>query len=75
MAARLVEGHRYVIVGKPTMRAGKMTFSHPDVVETAAPEEHDEKDEQGENDKSLSLSMATVTLSETKSLDPSILSG
>jgi len=39
MAARLMEWHRYVIVWKPAMRAGKMTFSHPDVVETEAPEE------------------------------------
>jgi ATP-dependent DNA helicase RecG len=46
MAARLLEGHRYVIVGKPFLKSGKMTFSHPDVVETSAPEEHGEKDEQ-----------------------------
>jgi len=39
MAARLIEWHRYVIVGKPTLRSGKMTFSHPDIVETEAPEE------------------------------------
>lgn len=37
MASRLIEDHWYVIVGKPTLRAWKITFSHPDVVETEAP--------------------------------------
>lgn len=45
MAARLIEWHRYVIVGKPTLRSGKMTFSHPDIVETEAPEEEITGDE------------------------------
>jgi len=39
MASKLHEDKRYIIVGKPTMRANKITFSHPDVVETEAPEE------------------------------------
>lgn len=39
MASKLHEDKRYIIVGKPTMRLNKITFSHPDVVETEAPEE------------------------------------
>jgi len=39
MASKLHEDKRYIIVGKPTMRANNITFSHPDVVETEAPEE------------------------------------
>jgi len=39
MASKLHEDKRYIIVGKPTMRLNKITFLHPDVVETEAPED------------------------------------
>ncbi|MFA6255560.1 MAG: ATP-dependent DNA helicase RecG [Candidatus Absconditabacterales bacterium] len=39
LASKIQEDKRYIIVGKPTMKFGKITFSHPDVVETEAPEE------------------------------------
>lgn len=39
MASKLHEEKRYIIVGKPTMKFNKITFSHPDIVETEAPEE------------------------------------
>jgi hypothetical protein len=39
MASKLQEDKRYIIVGKPTINYGKISFSHPDVVETEAPEE------------------------------------
>lgn len=39
LASKINEDRRYIIVGKPTIKYGKVTFSHPDVVETEAPEE------------------------------------
>lgn len=39
MASKLHEEKRYIIVGKPNIKYGRITFSHPDVVETEAPEE------------------------------------
>lgn len=39
LASKINEDKRYIIVGKPTINYGKITFSHPDVVETEAPEE------------------------------------
>ncbi len=45
MASKLHEDKRYIIVGKPTMRLNKITFSHPDVVETEAPENEMMNDE------------------------------
>ena len=39
MASKLHEDKRYIIVGKPNIQYGKITFSHPDVVETEAPED------------------------------------
>lgn len=45
MASKLHEEKRYIIVGKPTMRLNKITFSHPDVVETEAPEESENIEE------------------------------
>lgn len=41
MASKLHEEKRYIIVGKPNIQYGKITFSHPDVVETEAPEDED----------------------------------
>lgn len=38
LASKITEGKRYIIVGKPTMKFNKITFSHPDVIETEAPE-------------------------------------
>jgi len=38
MASKLHEEKRYIIVGKPNSKYGRITFSHPDVVETEAPE-------------------------------------
>lgn len=40
LASKIHENHRYIIVGKPTMKFGKLIFSHPDVIETQAPEEY-----------------------------------
>lgn len=45
MASKLQEDKRYIIVGKPNIRYNKITFSHPDVVETEAPEETITNDE------------------------------
>lgn len=39
MASKIHEDKRYIIVGKPTIKYGKVTFTHPDVVETEALEE------------------------------------
>ena len=39
LASKINEDKRYIIVGKPKINYGKVTFSHPDVVETEAPEE------------------------------------
>lgn len=41
LASKINEDKRYIIVGKPTIKLGKITFSHPDVVETEAPEDPD----------------------------------
>lgn len=38
LASKIQEGKRYIIVGKPMMKMNKITFSHPDVIETEAPE-------------------------------------
>jgi len=38
LASKIHEEKRYIIVGKPLIKYGKVTFSHPDVVETEAPE-------------------------------------
>ena len=39
LASKINEDKRYIIVGKPSIKYWKVTFSHPDVVETEAPEE------------------------------------
>ena len=39
LASKINEDKRYIIVGKPTIKFNKITFSHPDIVETEAPEE------------------------------------
>ena len=39
LASKIHENKRYIIVGKPTMKFNKITFSHPDVIETEAPED------------------------------------
>jgi len=41
LASKIHEDKRYIIVGKPAMKMNKITFSHPDVVETEAPEDPD----------------------------------
>ena len=46
MASKLHEDKRYIIVGKPKIDYGKITFSHPDVIETEAPEEPVTRDEE-----------------------------
>ena len=38
LASKIHEDKRYIIVGKPLIKYGRTTFSHPDVVETEAPE-------------------------------------
>ena len=45
LASKIQENKRYIIVGKPTIKFGKITFSHPDVIGTEAPEEKMMKDE------------------------------
>jgi hypothetical protein len=50
MASKLHEDKWYIIVGKPNMKYGKVTFSHPDVMETEAPEDISEE-EQGTSKK------------------------
>ena len=42
LASKLAENCRYIIVWKPQMKYGKLTFSHPDVIPTVAPEEESE---------------------------------
>jgi RecG-like helicase len=52
MASKLHEDKRYIIVGKPVIKYNKIMFSHPDVVETEAPEEQAQApEEQGEDDE------------------------
>ena len=38
LASKIHEGKRYIIVGKPNISYGKISFSHPDVIETDSPE-------------------------------------
>jgi RecG-like helicase len=45
LASKINEDKRYIIVGKPTIKFNKITFSHPDVVETEAPEEKEIDDD------------------------------
>ncbi len=45
MASKLHEEKWYIIVGKPNIKYGRITFSHPDVVETEAPENEMMNDE------------------------------
>lgn len=64
MASKLHEEKRYIIVGKPSMNYGKITFSHPDVVETEAPEEtimNDELSITNSNEKSVTWNIQSVT--------------
>jgi ATP-dependent DNA helicase RecG len=39
LASKINEDKWYIIVGKPVIKFNKITFSHPDIVETEAPEE------------------------------------
>lgn len=51
MASKLHEDKRYIIVGKPVIKYNKIMFSHPDVVETEAPEDiRDEEQGTSEQD-------------------------
>lgn len=38
LASKIHEEKRYIIVGKPNISYGKISFSHPDVIETDSPE-------------------------------------
>ena len=42
LASKLAENCWYIIVWKPQMKYGKLTFSHPDIIPTVAPEEENE---------------------------------
>ncbi len=56
LASKIHENKWYIIVGKPTMKFNKITFSHPDVIETEAPEEEIENSEfRIQNDEEDSL--------------------
>lgn len=46
LASKIHEDKRYIIVGKPSINYGKITFSHPDIIETEAPEEPVTRDEE-----------------------------
>ena len=51
MASKLHEDKRYIIVGKPIVKFNKIMFSHPDVIETEAPEDiRDEEQGTSEQD-------------------------
>jgi len=51
LASKINEDKRYIIVGKPIIKYGKVMFSHPDVVETEAPEDiRDEEQGTSEQD-------------------------
>lgn len=45
LASKIHEDKRYIIVGKPSIKLGKISFSHPEVIETEAPEEQGMDDE------------------------------
>ncbi len=45
LASKINEDKRYIIVGKPSMKFNKITFSHPDIIETEAPENEMMNDE------------------------------
>ena len=38
LASKLIENSRYIIIGKPQFKFGKVIFNHPDVVPATAPE-------------------------------------
>jgi len=40
LASKIIENQWYIIVGKPSIKYNKITFSHPDVIQTEAPEEN-----------------------------------
>ena len=46
LASKIHEDKRYIIVGKPSINYGKITFSHPEVIETEAPEETETSEEE-----------------------------
>lgn len=46
LASKIHEGKWYIIVGKPNINYGEISFSHPDIVETQAPEEPVTKEEE-----------------------------
>ena len=47
LASKITEGSRFIIVGKPQFKYGKIIFSHPDIVPATAPEE-EEKEEKSD---------------------------
>ncbi|MFA5748292.1 MAG: hypothetical protein WC872_04260, partial [Candidatus Absconditabacterales bacterium] len=64
LASKLIENKRYVIVGKPILKFGKIIFSHPDVIPTEAPEEESVNSEQGivnSNEKLITRNSGLVT--------------
>lgn len=34
LASKIIEDHRYIIIGKPQFKYGKILFSHPEIIET-----------------------------------------
>lgn len=62
MASKLHENKWYIIVGKPNRKYGKVFFSHPDVMETEAPEETGKSDEElGTSDEYISNATSHVS--------------
>jgi hypothetical protein len=62
MASKLHEDKRYIIVGKPTINYGKISFSHPDVVETEAPEETGTSEKElGKNNENVPIPNSQVS--------------
>lgn len=46
LASKIHEDKRYIIVGKPIIKYWKVMFSHPDVVETEAPEDISDEEQE-----------------------------
>ncbi len=38
LASKIQEDHRYIIIGKPSFKYGKILFSHPEIIETRSEE-------------------------------------
>lgn len=55
LASKIEEEKRYIIIGKPTFRFGKLIFSHPEVIQTTWPEIGNETEQEETTNTSQSI--------------------